>query len=72
MRKAPAQRTRLYVFTELLLMLIASGAALLAPAAPARTRQPMQLGFSFSQLQASYLDISYQNAYERLMQLISR
>jgi len=63
------RRTRPYILIELLLLLVVSGAVLLAPEAPTLTTGPMQLGFTFSQQQASYLDISYQTAYQRLMQL---
>src|SRR5690242_20560786 len=69
MRRPRARPIRPYVLTELLLIIVVSGAALLAPAAPARSREPLQLGFTFSQLQASYLDVSYQTAYRQLMQL---
>jgi hypothetical protein len=69
MTGARHERTRLYVLIELLLLLFVSGAVLLSPTAPARSAEPMQLGFTFSQQQASYLDIDYQTAYQRLMQL---
>ena len=63
MTRSRERRIRLYLLAELLLMLVASGSALLAPAPAARTAAPMRLGLTFSEQQASYLNINYQTTY---------
>jgi hypothetical protein len=64
-----AHQARVYVVVELLLLIAASVAALLAPGVPAPRTEPLAVGFTFSQQQATYLDIGYQDAYASLIQL---
>jgi hypothetical protein len=54
---------------SLVLFGIGSLAALLAPGAPRVDQAAMRTGFSFSQQQTEYMDLSYQQTYHGLMQL---